>query len=389
MRFGIASIKKTFVATLILKLAEEGTLSLDDPISRWMPNVQFINPATTLRHLLSHTSGIYNYTNHPAFWNMLWANAAEQWMPEDVLASFVKAPVFTAGSRFAYSNTNYLLLGMIIKAATGTPVSTLYRNQFWDPLHFEGTFLGAEENVLGEIAHNWTDLNGDGRQEDIHEQVGPSMYTMLWPFVYSTAADIAKWAKALYGGQVLEASSLEEMLDFYPIDRVVWKGYGLGAMRMVLQGEELWGHTGLIPGYRSMMVYWPRTGVSISVMGNQDGFNIYTVASRLIKTIKDFQGQSTAIETSIDQQALFALHPAYPNPFRHSTNITFDVHRTASVNIEVFDLYGRKHATLVDGLYGSGTHKVRWQTTGLASGVYLYRLQAGTYSAVRKVLLIK
>lgn len=389
MRFGIASIKKTFVAALILKLAEEGALSLDDSLSRWLPNLRFIDPLITLRQLLSHTSGIYNYTEHPSFWNTLWADAEREWTPEEVLSNFVSSPPFAAGSRFEYSNTNYLLLSMVSKAATGMSVSTHYRSRFWRPLNFEGTFLGVEELVTGEIAHNWTDRNGDGQREDINYMVGPSMYTMLWPFVFSTAEDLAKWAEALYGGQILEASSLDEMLDFTPINNVVWTGYGLGAMRMILRGEELWGHTGLIPGYRSMMVYWPRTGVSISVLGNQDGFSIYTIVSRLIKAVQDFQAINTAIATDSEGPSPISVAPNYPNPFRQSTLIAFDLPRAETVTIEVLDLYGRKLATLADGTYGPGNHRVRWQAKGLASGVYLYRLQAGTYSAVNTVLLVR
>lgn len=389
IRFGIASIKKTFVAALILKLAEEGALSLDDPLGQWLPYYRYIHPWITLRQLLSHTSGVYNYTEHPSFWNTLSANVAKVWMPEEVLNTFVSIPPFAAGSRFEYSNTNYLLLSMVIEVASGSSVSTHYRDRFWGPLNFEGTFLGAEEGVTGEIAHNWTDHDGDGQLEDINYMVGPSMYTMLWPFVFSTAEDIARWAEALYGGQILEAASLDEMLDFTPINDVVWTGYGLGAMRMVLQGEEVWGHAGLIPGYRSLMVYWPRTGVSISLLGNQDGFSIYTIVSRLIEAVKDFQAMDTAIATDSEGPGNVGVHPNYPNPFRQSTRIAFDLPRAETVTIEVFDLYGRKLATLADGAYGPGSHSVRWQARGLASGVYLYRLQAGTYSAVETMSLVR
>ena len=138
-----------------------------------------------------------------------------------------------------------------------------------------------------------------------------------------------------------------------------------------------------------MMVYWPRTGVSISVLGNQDGFSVYTVVSRLIKVIKDFHATSTAMEADREEPGNVALHPSYPNPFSQSTLIGFDLPRSETVTIEVFDLYGRKLATLADGRYGPGSHRVSWRAEGVASGIYLYRLQAGAYSAVRRVLLMR
>lgn len=391
MRFAIASIKKTFVAALVLRLAEEGVLSLDDSLHQWLPTFPFINSNLTLRQLLSHTSGIYNYTEHRSFWNTLWTDTQRVWMPEEILRHFIAAPVFVPSSRFGYSNTNFLLLSMVVRAVTGSSVSSLYRTRFMSPLNLTGTFVGAEEEVLGDLAHTWADHNGDGELEDIHNKVGPSMYTLLWPFMYSTAEDLAKWAEALYGGQLLNASSMNEMLNFTPVSlNPNWTGYGLGAMRYNFEGEELWGHSGLLPGLRSISAYSPTMGVSISVLVNQEDFgSIYAIAPALFRAVKTFLATSVPSESDPEAPAHIVLHPTYPNPFRGSTVIAFDVPRVESITIEVFDLHGRKLATLADGTYGPGRHRVRWHAKSSASGVYLYRLQAGTYSAVSTVLLMK
>lgn len=389
MLFGIASIKKTFVAALVLQLTEEGVLSLEDPLGQWLPNYPYINQEITLRHLLSHTCGIYNYTEHPTFWNTLATGAVKIWTPEELLGTFVSTPPFAAGSRFEYCNTNFLLSSMVIKAATGSSISDHYRDRFGHLLKLEGTFVGAEEAIEGEIALNWTDRDGDGRLENISDIVGPSMYTMLWPFLLSTAEDIAKWASALYGGQLLSAASLDKMLDFRPINTVVWTGYGLGAMRMVLRGEELWGHTGLIPGYRSMMAYWPSTGISISVLGNQDEYSVYMVVSRMLKALKESPAVSTTMAPNSPGPHEIILHPGYPNPFHQNMSIAFDLPRTETVTLEIFDAQGRKVETLINGPLGPGSHEVQWQPNETTSGVYLYRLQAGGNSASRTALLIK
>ena len=179
MRFAIASITKTFVAALILQLAEEGQLSLQDSLHRWLPDFRYIDANITIDQLLNHTSGIFNFTDNPAFWNALWADPQRNWMPEEILNQFLAPPFFAPGSQLAYSNTNYMLLGLIATAVTSSPLSQQFRNRFFDPLGLTGTFYAATEAVTGDVAHNWSDTNGDGQVEDLSVGTGISMYSMV------------------------------------------------------------------------------------------------------------------------------------------------------------------------------------------------------------------
>jgi CubicO group peptidase (beta-lactamase class C family) len=126
--FEVGSVTKTFVAATILRLAEEGRLGLEDTLGQWLPGLNSINisPDITIRQLLSHRAGLYNFGDDPDFRQALFANWSRRWQPEEVLR-YVKAPYFSPDVDGQYSNTGYVLLGMIIRSATGSTVAVEMR----------------------------------------------------------------------------------------------------------------------------------------------------------------------------------------------------------------------------------------------------------------------
>ncbi len=284
MYFDIGSAAKNFVAALILKLSEEGALSLEDPLSRWLPNFVNVDSRVTIRQLLGHTSGISNFTANQSFWDAVFRSPSRRWLPEEVL-SYIGPADFPPGASWNYSNTNYTLLGMIAERAAGCSLSTALRRRLLDPLGLTNTFLEAEEAVPGTIAHGWFDMNGDGRYDDISGIDRTSQTTATWGAggMVSTAADVARWACALFEGKVLSAASLSQMLAFrdasVPPTPIV--GYGLGALRAFFSGREYWGHGGDMIGYTAIMLYAPKERVSIGVLFNQD-FVDYEVGPPLL-----------------------------------------------------------------------------------------------------------
>ena len=119
MVFAIGSVTKNFIAALTLTLAEENLLSLDDPISKWLPTYAHVDGNITIRQLLNHTSGLYMFWDNQEIWDDLMADRTKYFSPEEVL-EYIKEPYFSAGEGWRYSNTNYLLLAMIINQATGS-----------------------------------------------------------------------------------------------------------------------------------------------------------------------------------------------------------------------------------------------------------------------------
>lgn len=389
MRFTIASISKTFKAALILKLAEEGRLALQDSLHRWLAKLPYVNSNITIRQLLSHTSGVYNYTNNSAFWDSLWNDPARKWSQEEILENFVRSPVFTPGARFEYSNTNYILLEMISDTAADSTFSEQIRNRFFEPLELENSFFPAVEEVTGKIVHYWLDRDGDGKVDDLSEQIGANPYSS-WG-VISTATDLANWAEALHGGKVLNAASLAELREVTPVSYYpLWTGYGLGTMRFNFEGEELWGHTGSLPGLRSIIAYSPATGISVSVLVNQDDFDsVYIIAPALFKAAKTFLTTSVSQDERESLPSEFRLHQNYPNPFNQSTLIPFDVPDAANVIIELYDLRGKRVAVIANDRFEAGRHTARWNAAGFTSGLYFYRITVGAYSSVRSMVFLK
>ncbi|MFQ5769492.1 MAG: serine hydrolase domain-containing protein [bacterium] len=281
MLFCAGSITKTYVAALVLNLAEEGRLSLDDSLHQWLPSYPNIDSTITIRQLLNHTSGIYNIVNNPAWLDSIFTNPTRYWTPEEVLLTFVKEPSFPPGSDWEYSNTNYIVLGMIIIEATQSKVSTELKSRFLDPLNLNSTFLFPEDVLQGDLAEGWSDLDHDGTLEGPVSAPDTAGYSSTWTAsgVFATAEDVAKWAAALYGGEVLSQSYLQQMLTISPPSTA----YGLGVARRHYFGRDLWGHAGDVVGYRTYMFYSPKDHISITVFVNQlSSFSMSSIFTRLL-----------------------------------------------------------------------------------------------------------
>jgi D-alanyl-D-alanine carboxypeptidase len=297
--FDVGSITKTFVAALTLQLADQGVLGLSDPLSRWLPGAAG-NSSATIRELLDHTSGIDDPFAHPSLLAALGAHPRVPWTPARVLR-YVGKPHFAPGRGWYYSNANYLLLGQILQEATGQSVATLIRRRFLDPLGMSHTFLQGEEPVTGPAALGYdaaanttwalTDLS-DGSPYLPFTSLATALGTA--GAVVSTAGDLSRWAEALYGGRVLRAAALSEMLDF-GLTRGLhprWP-YGLGVQEVTFHGQVSWGHSGLLSGYHAAMRYFPATGLTIVVLVNDDTTNPDALVAALLDAL-DASGGAAA-----------------------------------------------------------------------------------------------
>ena len=278
MLFDVASVGKTFTAALVLQLAEEGNLSLEDPLHKWLPDFPNINNNATVRQLLNHTSGISHIAANRQYWSAVFADPDSLWAPEDVLR-FVQEPRFPPGGGWHYSSTNYILLGMIVEKATASTLNVQLRNRLLVPLRLNNTFppIDGEARESRVFAHAYFDLNEDGELDDMGSLSRNSLFSSAWAAgpVVSTAEDLAKWAEYLYSDRVLKKESLDQMIDFYrptPGEPFI-SGYGLGTAEIrgeFLGGERVWGHLGWQPGYMTAMLYFPDHSVSMAVLINDN-----------------------------------------------------------------------------------------------------------------------
>ena len=150
MRFGIGSITKNFTAALCLKLQEENLLELDHPIRTWLPTFNNVNPDVTLRQLLSHQSGIADYTDDPAFFPGSINEPNKVWKAEEILA-LIGSPEFEPGAKISYSNTNYILAGMILEAVSEKTYAELLEEKIFTPLGLDEIYIEGFETVEGTI----------------------------------------------------------------------------------------------------------------------------------------------------------------------------------------------------------------------------------------------
>jgi D-alanyl-D-alanine carboxypeptidase len=298
--FAFGSVTKTLTAALVLKLVEEGRLGLDDPVIRWLPEYaddtfMGTTPArrqlVTVRMLLAQTSGLYDYFNSLPLDAKLRASRKRVWQPDEVLA-YVKKPLFIAGDAWSYSNTNYLLLGLVAERAGGAPYATLLRTRLLEPAGLSALYLQVAETTKAPIAkgYDFASLSRTARPIPWSDGTRVMPFTSVTSAAGSagaaagTARDLARWGLALYGGTVLSPDSLARMLAF---DGTAAPGaasdYGLGVGRRLVGDRLTVGHSGRLAGFRSSLRYVPELGVSVAVVTNQDRWD----PDRVVEAVLD------------------------------------------------------------------------------------------------------
>jgi D-alanyl-D-alanine carboxypeptidase len=256
-RFRIGSLTKSYVATVVLQLAAEGVLTLDDSVERWLPGLVPNGSAITLRQLLNHTSGIWNYTDDQELLAKLVADPLAAWPPEALVAVATShGPRFPPGSQWSYSNTGYILLGLVVEKASGTPLNEQLRRRIFEPLALTRTSLPPGPALEPPFAHGYA-LRGNGLiPTPGGRPVDVTAWNPSWAWaaggVVSTARDIARFYGALLGGELLRPAELAAMRTTVPIPNSGGQSrYGLGLLSVSLRCGTAWGHTGSVPGYES------------------------------------------------------------------------------------------------------------------------------------------
>jgi CubicO group peptidase (beta-lactamase class C family) len=243
--FAIASITKTFTAALIMELVERGRLSLDTEVATVLPEVA-VPAGVTIRHLLEHTSGIADLL--APMRKPMEARPGHRFTSEAVIGRLPK-PWFSPGANFGYSNSNYVLLGMVVERLYDRPFEDVLRRHLLRPLHLDETGVLLADGAPRLMTPSWASAFGTSGN------------------MYSSASDLLEWGTALYGGRVLDADTVQQMVVFNDED------YGLGTELIHLRKRSGVGHTGLLRGYTSMLVHLPRERITLAVIGAWQGFD--------------------------------------------------------------------------------------------------------------------
>jgi D-alanyl-D-alanine carboxypeptidase len=281
MRFGIGSVTKTFTTALIMQLVEEGKLSLEDPLSKWLPDYPNITNTITVRQLLNHTSGVYDFYNNPGYWAMV-SKTNQLYRPQDTL-QLIQKPLFSPGKGWLYSDSNFVLLGMVAEAVLHSPIADEFHRRFLDPLQLRSTYLGAAEPETGERAHPFSTLY-TGTLIDVSDRLWLPEWSVEWTAgaMNSTAYDLARWIHALYGGRVLKPESLNAMTQWTSLSGGT---YGLGTLRLTTSKGDFWGHGGFITGYVTLAAYSPSLEGTVVILVNQDNVDFVAMWNNLVNSL--------------------------------------------------------------------------------------------------------
>jgi D-alanyl-D-alanine carboxypeptidase len=273
-RFRIASITKTFVATVVLQLVAEGKVRLADPVERWLPGLLSNGSEITIRDLLDHTSGLFNYVDDPDFKRALIADPTRSWSPRELVAfANAHAPLFPPGTDWSYSNTNYVVLGLVVEAVTGTALERELRERIFEPLGLAATSFPSGTEIEGEYAHGYigpVTLPMPPRALiDMTPLLSP---TWLWAAggIVSTGDDVTSFFAALLGGRLLPADLLAAMRRISPQSRSGVFQYGLGIERFSTRCGQAYGYLGDFVGYRTVVYASPDGSRVAVVMVNVD-----------------------------------------------------------------------------------------------------------------------
>lgn len=301
-RVRIGSLSKMFTAVVVLQLVEEGKLDLDAPIATWLPDLVPHADAITVRELLQHTSGLYDYLEDRKFLSRAYDDPDRVWQPSELVeyaAGFPSSFAPGAKNRWDYSNTNYVILGMLVEQATGRPLAQELRQRIFEPLGLRATYALPDDTVEGPQAH--------GFSKSVDQTEVAMSFTFGAANIVTTVGDLRVFGSALFTNRLLKPATRELMEQF-----VNGKGqydmadleYGLGLMRYSLpvgpgpngqprpaEASRVVGHIGGFGGFRAALWYAPADGTLVALSVNQASTDPNDFATQLFEAILQHQGR--------------------------------------------------------------------------------------------------
>jgi CubicO group peptidase (beta-lactamase class C family) len=262
--YEIGSITKQFTSAAIMRLIERGKLSLDDPMSKYLPDVPLHGHVVTVRQLLNHTSGIHDYTSSPE-----WAKTWTQMLTPRQVVAFVDKDTFdfAPGTKWRYDNTGYVLLGMIIEKVTGEPYASYVQHDLFTPLGLKQTSYCPNRPTDPSFAAGYTSRSGTVKPADFLDMSHPLAAGALC----STVRDLVKWQRALVAGRVVNAKSFALMTTADTLNDGKRLSYGFGLVPGQMGTHRSVGHGGGIPGFTTASIFFPDDSVNVAVFSNSDG----------------------------------------------------------------------------------------------------------------------
>ncbi|MFT5847395.1 serine hydrolase [Psychroserpens sp.] len=333
--FEIGSITKQFTAVGILMLEEQGKLSVDDTITKYIPDYPTQGKTITVHHLLNHTSGIQSYTGMASFRTL----ARTDMTPTELIDKFKNEPMeFDPGTQFKYNNSGYILLGHIIEVVSGTSYEDFIQANIFDKVGMSNSYYGSMPRVIPNRASGYSDAETGYRNAEY--------LSLTLPYaagsIMSTTADLLKWQNAISANTLIKRSTLEKAINGSTLDTGEAIPYGYGWIKGDVNGSTTVEHSGGIFGYSSNGIYLPEENVYVIGLTNCDCGNVGAIVSNVAAMAigKPFAKKEDAIALSDTQLSKWVGAYAYDGAVRHITlkdNQLFS-QREGSTNLEIYPM---------------------------------------------------
>lgn len=295
MVFRIASITKEFTAVMTMMLVEQGKITLDDDITKYLPDYPTRGQPITIRHLLSHTAGLVHFSRLETFQKRI----REDFTVQETIDLFKDEPLlFAPGERYSYSSSGYVLLGAIIEKVSGKTYERALKENIFDVIGLKHTLLGGNDRIIPGRVSGYTKING--------ELANDSIVTMTAAFstggLLSSVDDLAIWDEALYADILLNDESKKLMWTRQILNDGKEADYGLGWQLSSFLGHRTVGHSGSIDGFRSLALRVPDKHIFVAVCANNDSpeKGVTFLVKKILTILLDIP-EKTAIEMAEEQ----------------------------------------------------------------------------------------
>lgn len=277
--YRIGSVAKQFAAALVMRLAEQGKIGVGDDVTKYLPGFPTQGHRVTIHHLLAHTSGIKSYTGlDTTHINTIW----RQDLSSDQLIALFKdrAFDFAPGERYAYNNSAYYLLGVIVEKLSGVPYAKYLQESLLEPLGLTATSYCDESAIVPHRARGYRRLNGT--------MVNAKPISMTIPgaagAMCSSVLDLVRWTRQLVGGTAVSPGSFQRMSTEARLNGGAGTGYGYGLGLRPLEGRRAIAHSGGINGFSSNQTYLPEEDLTVIVLTNAEGGPLGTLVAAIVRS---------------------------------------------------------------------------------------------------------
>lgn len=341
--YRIGSISKTFTATIIMKLVERNLLTLDTKLSKYYPKVKNAE-LITVRHLLKHRSGVFNFTNDEKYMDYM----EEPISKKDLVAKIASYPSsFEPDSKADYSNSNYVLLSFIAEDVLNKKFPQIVKEEITEVCKLNDTYYGGSIGSKANEAQSYT-YNGEwteATETDMSVPMGAGA-------IVSTASDLNKFLFCLFNGKVVTEKTLATMMELED-------GYGIGMFPAPYNGKTAYGHTGGIDGFQSNAFYFPKEKISLTYLSNGVALPVNNILVGVLKIYfgDDYELPTFAPTITLDPSDLVQYEGTYSTP---------SIPMKIKIYVENDALYGQATGQPRFPLEAYGKHKFRFEPAMLA-----------------------